>query len=80
MPCTEMMQLEAACGRLVERRRERVAPAAERRKMPTGWLQARAAYLMRIEGVAIYAAWGVRELITRKSRPGWHPHVAAIDV
>jgi hypothetical protein len=48
MPCSEMKDLEAACNSLVERRRVAVAPTPERRKMPTGWLRIRAAYVMRV--------------------------------
>jgi len=48
MPCTEMKDLEAIHSRYGERRRTPGAPVSERRRMPTGWLQARAAYVMQV--------------------------------
>jgi len=44
----EMKDLEAIHGRHGERRRTAGASMSERRKMPAGWLQAGAAYVMRV--------------------------------
>jgi len=48
MPCVELKELEATCGAYAERRLVAVPPIVERRKMPNGWLRARAAYVIQV--------------------------------